>query len=107
MWILADHGLLSIPKPPKPLRPSMTARRYGAGMAHTIASMAYLGLWIVAASQMIIDYDGLRWITMDYRGLITTTYNGSRWITVDYDRFRWITIDYGALRWITMDYDGL
>jgi hypothetical protein len=22
--------------------------------------MAYLGLWIVAASQMIIDYDGLR-----------------------------------------------
>ena len=42
--------------------------------------MAYLGLWIVAASQMIIDYDGLRWITMDYDGL--------RWITMGYYELR-------------------
>ena len=50
-WIVADHVLLSIPKPPKPLRPSMTARRYGAGMGipWPRAVMAYRGLWIVAA----------------------------------------------------------
>ena len=50
--------------------------------------MAYLGLWIVAASQMIVNYNGLQWITMDY------------------DRLQWITMDSAGLRWITMDYDG-
>jgi len=50
--------------------------------------MAYLGLWIVAASQMIVNYNGLQWITMDY------------------DRLQWITMDFAALQWITMDYDG-
>jgi hypothetical protein len=73
--ILADHGLLSIPKPPKPPRP------VGAGMAHTIASRA-LGLsWFMHCHSLAYDHR-LRWITMHYRRWITTDYNGLWWITM-------------------------
>jgi hypothetical protein len=55
-WILADHGLLSIPKPPKPLRPSMTARRHGAGMAHTIASRGHGLSWFMDCRSLADDH---------------------------------------------------
>jgi hypothetical protein len=62
-WMIAYHGLRNIPKPSKPVT---TAKRYGAGMAHTIASRGHASSKVYGLSQMIMDYHGLSWITKYY-----------------------------------------
>ena len=77
---------------PKPLT---TPERYGAGMAHTVASIGHV---------LSCCYCELLWITMDYRLSWTMMeYRGVSWIIVDYDG---LIMDYGELPWI-MDYHGL
>ena len=84
------HGLQDMR--PKPLT---TPKRYGAGMAHTVASIGHV---------LSCCYCELLWITMDYRLSWTMMeYRGVSWIIVDYDG---LIMDYGELPWI-MDYHGL
>ena len=73
---------------------STTPKWYGAGMAHTVASIGHVLsccycelLWIT------VDYR-LSWTIMDYRGvyLIIVDYNGL-WTMVDYHGL-WTIIDY-------------
>ena len=64
------HGLQDMR--PKPLT---TPKRYGAGMAHTVASIGHVLSW---------SYHGLFLITMDYR---------LSWAIVDYCGLSWIMID--------------
>ena len=49
--------------------PLTTPKRYGAGMAHTVASvMCYPALIVDYCGLLwIIDYHGLSWIILDYR----------------------------------------
>ena len=72
-----------------------TPEKYGAGMAHTVASIGHV---------LSCCYCELLWITMDYRLSWTMMeYRGVSWIIVDYDG---LIMDYGELPWI-MDYHGL
>ena len=67
-----------------------TPERYGAGMAHTVASIGHV---------LSTCYGELLWITMDYRQAF---YCGLSWIIVDYLGLSLIIIDYGPC-WIIMD----
>ena len=67
---MESHGLQDIH--PKPMT---TLKGYGAGMAHTVASIGHVLSW---------SYHGLFLITMDYR---------LSWAIVDYCRLSWIMID--------------
>ena len=96
---MESHGLQDMR--PKPLT---TPKRYGAGMAHTVASIGHVLsccycelLWIT------VDYR-LSWTIMDYRGvyLIIVDYNGL-WTMVDYHGL-WTIIDYRGLIKLIMDY---
>ena len=64
---MESHGLQEVH--PKPVT---TPTRYGAGMAHTVASIghllyySYYGLWWIT-----MDYPGLSWIIVHYNGLWT------------------------------------
>ena len=69
------HGLQDIH--PKPMT---TLKGYGAGMAHTIASISHVLSWF---------YHGLFLITMDYR---------LSWAIMDYCGLFWIMVDYNELR---------
>jgi hypothetical protein len=91
-WIIVDseicttmksHGLEDMH--PKPLTTNET---YGAGMAHTVASIGHVLSW---------SYYGYLWITMDYR---------LSWTIMDDRGFSWIIIDYHGL-WTMVDYHGL
>jgi hypothetical protein len=76
-----------------------TPKRYGAGMAHTVASIGHVLscsycrlLWITVdyrLSWTIMEYRGLSWIIVDYNGLWT---GGSSWIIMDYGP-AWIIVD--------------
>ena len=77
---MESHGLQEVH--PKPLT---TPKRYGAGMAHTVASIGHL---------LYYSYCGLWWITMNYR---------VSWTIQDYLGLLYIIMDYG-LWWIIMDY---
>ena len=75
-------------------KPMTKPKRYGAGMAHTVASIGHV---------LSCCYCELLWITMDYRLSWTMMeYRGVSWIIVDYDG---LIMDYGELPWI-MDYHG-
>ena len=67
---MESHGLQDIH--PKPMT---TLKGYGAGMAHTVASIGHVLSW---------SYHGLFLITMDY---------GLSWAIVDYCGLSWIMID--------------
>ena len=96
---MESHGLQEVH--PKPVT---TPKRYGAGMAHTVASIghllcySYCGLWWITmdyqVSWIIMDYPGLSWIIVHYNGL---------WTMADYHGF-WIIMDYRALMGLIMDY---
>ena len=88
---MESHGL-----PDMHPKPVTTPKRYGAGMAHTVASIGVVLscsycrlLWIT----MIIDYHGLSWIILDYLRLSL--------IAMDYGMW-WIIMDYG-LSWNIID----
>ena len=76
---MESHGLQDIH--PKPMT---TLKGYGAGMAHTVASICHVLSW---------SYQGLFLITMDYR---------LSWAIMDYCGLWLIRMDYG-LWWINMD----
>ena len=61
-------------------KPLTTPRRYGADMAHTVASIGHVLSW---------SYHGLFLITMDYR---------LSWAIMDYRGLSWIMVDYNGLR---------
>ena len=73
---MESHGLQDMR--PKPLT---TPEWYGAGMAHTVASIGhvlscfYCGFFLITMnyrlSWAIMDYRGLSWIMVDYNGLRT------------------------------------
>jgi hypothetical protein len=89
---MESHGLQDIhPK-------HMTIpKRYGAGMAHTVASIGHV---------LSCSYCGLFLITMDYRlSWIFVDYLGLWLIIMDYGLW-WISMDYG-LSYIILDYWGL
>ena len=78
-------------------KPMTTPKRYGAGMAHTVASIGH---------ELSCCSCKLLWITMDYRLSWTIMdYRGVSWIIVDYNRL-WTMVDYHGL-WTIMDYHGL
>ena len=62
-------------------KPMTIPKRYGAGMAHTVASIghvlscSYCGLFLITMdcrlSWAIMDYRGLSWIMVDYNELRT------------------------------------
>ena len=69
-WIIMDvqicttmelHGLQDIH--PKPMT---TLKGYGAGMAHTIASISHVLSWSYHGLSTIMGYHGLLWIILDY-----------------------------------------
>ena len=77
---MESHGLQEVH--PKPLT---TPKRYGAGMAHTVASIGHvLSCCYCELLRITVDYR-LSWTIMDYRGvyLIIFDYNGL-WTMVDY-----------------------
>ena len=76
---MESHGLPDMH--PKPLT---TSKRYGAGMAHTVAPS------VMCYPALIIDYCGLLWI-IDYHGL---------WTIMDYCGLFWHSVDYHGLLWI-------
>ena len=89
---MESHGLQEVH--PKPVT---TPKRYGAGMAHTVASIGHL---------LYYSYCGLWWITMDYRVSWTIMdYPGLSWIIVHYNGL-WTMADYHGL-WTIIDYCGL
>ena len=90
---MESHGLPDIH--PKPLT---TPKRYGAGMAHTVASIGHVLSCSYYRLLWIIDYHGLSCNIVDYLGLSM--------IIMDYG-LRWI-MDCHGLSWINwvMD-DGL
>ena len=94
---MESHGLQEVH--PKPLT---TPKRYGAGMAHTVASIGHvLSCSYCRLLWMTMDYR-LSWTIMDYRGvyLIIVDYNGL-WTMADYHGL-WTIIDYcGLIRLIT------
>ena len=57
-----------------------TPERYGAGMAHTVASIGHV---------LSCSYCGFFLITMDYR---------LSWAIMDYRGLSWIMVDYNELR---------
>jgi hypothetical protein len=73
---MESHGLQDIH--PKPMT---IPKRYGARMAHTVASIghvlscSYCGLFLITMdyrlSWAIMDHRGLSWIMVDYNGLRT------------------------------------
>ena len=67
---MESHGLQDIH--PKPMT---TLKGYGAGMAHTVASICHVLSW---------SYQGLFLITMDYR---------LSWAIMDYCELSWIMVD--------------
>ena len=77
---MESHGL-----PDMHPKPVTTPKRYGAGMAHTVASIGHV---------LSCSYCRLLWITMDYR---------LSWTFMDYLGLSLITMDYG-IWWIIMDY---
>ena len=78
-------------------KPMTTPKRYGAGMAHTVASIGHV---------LSCCYCELLWITMDYRLSWTMMdYRGVSWIIVDYNGL-WTMVSYHGL-WTIMDYHGL
>ena len=85
---MESHGL-----PDMHPKPVTTPKRYGAGMAHTIASIGDV---------LSCSYCQLLWITMDYRlswtFMTILDYFGLSLITMDYGIW-WIIMDYG-LSWI-------
>ena len=56
---MESHGLQEVH--PKPLT---TPKRYGAGMAHTVASIGHVLYCSYCGT--ILDYHGLSWIILDY-----------------------------------------
>ena len=80
---MESHGL-----PDMHPKPVTTPKRYGAGMAHTVASIGDV---------LSCSYCRLLWITMDYR---------LSWTFMDYPGLSWIIIDYNGL-WNMVDYHGL
>ena len=72
---MESHGLQEVH--PKPLT---TPKRYGAGMANTVASIGHV---------LYCSYCGLLWIAMDYR---------LSWAIMDYRGLSWIMVDYNGLR---------
>ena len=89
---MESHGLQEVH--PKPVT---TPKRYGAGMAHTGASIGHL---------LYYSYCGLWWITMDYRVSWTIMdYPGLSWISVHYNGL-WTMADYHG-QWTILDYCGL
>ena len=79
---MESHGLQDMR--PKPLT---TPKRYGAGMAHTIASIGHV---------LSCCYCELLWMTMDYR---------LSWTIMDYRAVMGLIMDYG-LSWTIVDYCG-
>ena len=77
---MESHGLQEVH--PKPLT---TPKRYGAGMAHTVASIGHV---------LYCSYCGLLWIALDYR---------LSWTIMDYLRLLLLMMNYG-LWWIILDY---
>ena len=71
---MESHGL-----PDMHPKPVTTPKRYGAGMAHTVASIGHV---------LSCCYCELLWITMDYR-------------------LSWTMMEYRGVSWIIVDYDGL
>ena len=88
---MESHGLQDMH--PKHLT---TPERYGAGMAHTVASIGHV---------LSCCYCELLWITMDYRlswtFMTILDYFGLSLITMDYGIW-WIIMDYG-LSWNIVD----
>ena len=80
---MESHGL-----PDMHPKPVTTPKRYGAGMAHTVASIGDV---------LSCSYCRLLWITMDYR---------LSWTFMDYPGLSWIIVDYNGL-WNMVDYHGL
>ena len=91
---MESHGLPDMH--PKPLT---TSKKYGAGMAHTVASIGHV---------LSCSYCRLLWITVDYRLSWTIMeYRGLSWISVDCNGLwtgesSWIIMDYGPA-WIIVD----
>ena len=69
-------------------KPMTIPKRYGAGMAHTVASIGHV---------LSCCYCELLWITMDYR---------LSWTIMDYRGVYLIIVDYNGL-WTMVDYHGL
>ena len=107
---MESHGLQEVH--PKPVT---TPKRYGAGMAHTVASIghllyySYCGLWWITmdyqVSWIIMDYPGLSWIIVHYNGLWTMADYHGLWIMMDYRVLMGLIMDYG-LSWTIEDYCG-
>jgi hypothetical protein len=107
---MESHGLQEVH--PKPLT---TPKRYGAGMAHTVASIghvlycSYCGLlWIAMdyrLSWTIMNYPGLSWIIVDYNGLWTMVDYHGLWTIMDYRALMGLIMDY-VLSWTIVDYCG-
>ena len=107
---MASHGLQEVH--PKPVT---TPKRYGAGMAHTVASIghllyySYCGLWWITmdyrVSWTIMDYPGLSWIIIHYNGLWTMVDYHGLWVIMDYRALMGLIMEYG-LSWTIEDYCG-
>ena len=76
---MESHGLPDMH--PKPLT---TSKRYGAGMAHTVASIGHV---------LSCSYYRLLWITVDYRLSWVMDYHGLLWIILAQCGLSWIIVD--------------
>ena len=93
-WIMDYHGFLNMHHQGVARitryapQASTTPKWYGAGMAHTVASIGHV---------LSCCYCELLWITMDYR---------LSWTVMDYRGVYLIIVDYNGL-WTMVDYHGL
>ena len=93
---MESHGLQDMH--PKPMT---IPKQYGAGMAHTVASIGHVLSCSYCALFLITTDYRLSWAIMDYRGLSWIIWL----IIMDYGLW-WISMDYG-LSYIILDYWGL